>query len=70
MTTTNTTQPAAQFLTPADLASRWGGGVTTTTLANWRTRKMGPDYTKMGAKVLYPLDAVLAYEAANQRKVA
>lgn len=55
------------FLTPAELSQRWAGAVTTGTLANWRSRKppAGPAFQKVGSRVLYPLDAVKAYESAN-----
>lgn len=59
-------QPVNQdFLTPSDLAERWH--VEIKTLSNWRVQGKGPAYMKLGGgnnntKVLYPLEAVLAYE--------
>lgn len=53
------------FLTPAQLAQRWNGAVTTGTLANWRNQGKGPAFQKIGSRVLYRLDQVQNYEAAN-----
>ena len=52
------------YLTPAKLAERWRMEVKT--LSNWRVQGKGPAYVKLGdAKVLYPLQAVEAYEQAG-----
>ena len=53
---------ANDFLTPAQLAERWGGAVTVGTLANWRANSKGPKFTKFGSRVRYRLSDVLAYE--------
>lgn len=52
-----------KFLTPAEAAKRCR--VTTGTLANWRHLKKGPPFSKRGAKVVYPLDKLEAWEAGN-----
>lgn len=54
-----------QFLTPAEVVARWGGAVTTDTLANWRSKRKGPRFTKVGARVRYRLQDVIAYEIQN-----
>ena len=53
------------FITPAQLAERWGGQVKTSTLANWRTKKSGPPFAKIGNAVLYPIDKLKEWEAAQ-----
>lgn len=58
----------ADFLTPQQLCQRWGNAVTPETLANWRAKGRGPAYTKVGARVRYPLAAVIAYEQQNTRQ--
>lgn len=62
--TVNTTH-----LTPTELAKRWR--IDPKTLANWRAKGRGPAYVKLGqaayAKVLYPVQAVEAYEQAGVR---
>lgn len=55
----------AEYLTPAELARRWGGAVTTGTLANWRSKGSGPAFAKFGSRVRYPLARVQEWEAAN-----
>lgn len=53
------------FLTPHQLAQRWSGAVTIGTLANWRSKRAGPTYTKLRGRILYPLAQVEAWEAKN-----
>lgn len=49
-----------QFLTTEELAKRWR--MSEKTLANWRCNNNGPDYIKVGSRVLYPLAGVLQFE--------
>lgn len=53
-----------RHLRPDDLADRWG--VTTKTLANWRSRGTGPTYVKVGGMVRYPMADVENYETAGR----
>lgn len=55
----------AEYLTPAQLAQRWEGAVTTGTLANWRCKGSGPAFAKFGSRVRYPLASVVLWEAKN-----
>ena len=50
-------------LTETELADRWR--VSVRTLQNWRWMGRGPRYLKIGARVLYPLEEVEAYEAGR-----
>ena len=59
---------ASELLSVDDLISRWRGQVKATTLATWRSRKLGPPYIKVGGRVLYPTKAVEEYEKRNTRK--
>lgn len=59
---------ASEMLSVDDLISRWRGQVKATTLATWRSRKLGPPYVKVGGRVLYPIKAVEDYERRNTRK--
>jgi hypothetical protein len=59
---------ASELLSVDDLISRWRGQVKATTLATWRSRKLGPPYVKVGGRVLYPTKAVEEYERRNTRK--
>jgi hypothetical protein len=56
-------------LSPSQVVARWGGNCTTGTLANWRTKKKGPPYQKLGAKVFYPLELLEQWEAKNMHLV-
>lgn len=57
------------YLTPAQLHKRWCGHVAEATLAQWRSRKTGPAWSKMGGRVLYAIADVKAYELAQKRGV-
>ena len=48
------------FLTPKEVASRWR--LSEQTLANWRHGRKGPPFVRIGSKVLYPSEAVSAFE--------
>jgi hypothetical protein len=55
----------SEFLTPDQVVDRWGGAVGRGTLANWRAKKLGPPYVKIGARVVYPLGQLIAWEQKN-----
>lgn len=62
--------PAVQkVLTPDELVARFGGAIKKGTLANWRSQGKGPPFSKRGAKVVYPLDRLEAWEAANDNNM-
>lgn len=50
-----------QALTQKDLAVRWR--ISPRTLEQWRWLGKGPRFIKVGARVIYPLEFVEAYEA-------
>ena len=52
-----------QALSQKALAHRWG--ISPRTLEQWRWRGKGPRYLKIGARVVYPLKFVEAYEATR-----
>ncbi len=54
-----------QYLTPAELVERYKQTITIRTLANWRSTGEGPRYTKIGGRVLYPVDAVKTWEESR-----
>lgn len=55
----------SQYLTPAELVERYKNAITLRTLANWRCSGDGPSYTKIGGRVLYPVEAVTKWEACR-----
>ena len=54
-----------EFLTPRDLAQRWK--TSEKTLERWRMVGSGPVYLKMGGRVLYSVEQVMAHESARIR---
>lgn len=54
------------FLTPTQLVGRWGGAVKLGTLANWRAQGKGPAFVKVGARVIYKVEAIEAWEAQQK----
>jgi hypothetical protein len=56
---------APRYLTPEQLSARFGGNIKVTTLANWRNLGIGPKFTKLGGKVLYPITEVEEFEKKN-----
>ncbi len=47
-------------LNEVELAARWG--MSPKTLQRWRTQNVGPEYLKLGKKIMYPLGDVEDYE--------
>lgn len=54
-----------QYLTPNELVERYRRAITIRTLSNWRSTGEGPRYTKIGGRVLYPVEAVKTWEASR-----
>jgi hypothetical protein len=51
-------------LTIDELIARWRSGVSKGTLANWRSKGLGPPWKRPTRRlILYPLAGVIAYEA-------
>lgn len=67
MTTQSTTHSDPVHLSPAELVDRWRGQIAEHTLANWRSEGRGPDYMRIGGRVLYPMAAVEAWEESNKK---
>lgn len=54
------------WLSPKELVERWRGRITERTMAQWRWKKHGPKATLLGAKILYALEDVEAFETAER----
>jgi len=54
------------FLTADELVKRWGNVVTRGTLANWRSKRVGPPFVKLRARVVYPVPDLIEWEKQNQ----
>lgn len=53
------------FYTPEELVERYQGKVTIRTLANWRSAGVSPPYTKVGGRIVYPIDELLKWEQSR-----
>lgn len=58
----------AEFLTPYDLHRRWSKAISLKTLANWRSLKLGPPYSKIGGRVLYKTSDIIFWESEHRNK--
>lgn len=57
--------PTKHYLTPIELAARLRRPEGT--IRNWRHRRFGPPWIKLGKEVLYPLDGVEKWEQERLR---
>jgi len=53
------------FLTTEEVSERYRGEITVGTLRNWRAMRVGPGFVKIGKAVLYPIDALDAWDENN-----
>lgn len=53
------------FFTPEELVERYNNKITVRTLANWRSAGVSPPYTKVGGRIVYPVDELLKWEASR-----
>ncbi len=54
-----------KFLTVDEVTERYRGEVSTGTLRNWRSMRIGPTFVKIGKAVLYPVDELDAWDEKN-----
>jgi glucose/arabinose dehydrogenase len=55
----------AAFLTDEEVSQRYRGEVSVGTLRNWRSKRIGPPFIKIGKAVLYPIDELEARDRAS-----
>ena len=60
-----TQQPIVKHLNQIDLSRRWS--LSPRTLERWRWLREGPEYMKIGGRVLYRLEDIEAYEGEQRR---
>lgn len=65
----NSFEKGKSFFTPQEVAARYEGAITVRTLANWRSTGQGPDYVKIGGKVMYPVDTLTKWEDSRKRSM-
>jgi hypothetical protein len=56
-----------QHLNQVELSRRWK--LSPRTLERWRWLKQGPDYLKVGGRIVYRLDDIESYEAAQLHQI-
>lgn len=59
------TAPMVRHVGQREVAARWRLSVRT--LERWRSRRQGPPFLKLGGKVVYRIEDVEAFEAAQRR---
>lgn len=53
------------YLTSEEVIKRYRNQFSEGTLGNWRSRKIGPSFIKIGKAVLYPLEELERWERSN-----
>jgi hypothetical protein len=53
------------FLTAEEVSERYRSEISVGTLRNWRAMRIGPGFVKIGKAVLYPIDALDAWDEKN-----
>jgi hypothetical protein len=54
-----------KFLTPEEVSGRYRGEISVGTLRNWRAMRRGPAFLRVGKAILYPTDALDAWDRRN-----
>ena len=57
-----------RHLTHVELAERWR--ISPRTLERWRWLRLGPQYLKIGGRVVYSLEDVQSFEAAKRTETS
>ncbi|MFK0691123.1 helix-turn-helix domain-containing protein [Mesorhizobium sp. IMUNJ 23033] len=54
-----------KFLTAEEVSDRYRGSISLGTLRNWRAKRIGPAYLKLGKAVLYPIEELEMWDQKN-----
>lgn len=54
-----------KFLTAEEVSERYRGSISLGTLRNWRGKRIGPAYVKLGKAVLYPIEELEMWDQKN-----
>ena len=54
-----------KFLTAEEVWERYRGTISLGTLRNWRAKRIGPAYVKLGKAVLYPIEELVSWDQKN-----
>ena len=59
-------QPGSGPLLPPEAAAEYLGGIVTGTLAKWRHFGEGPEYVRIGSRIMYERSSLDAYIASRR----
>ena len=54
-----------KYLTPEEVSDRYRGAISTGTLKNWRSQRIGPPFIKVGKSVLYSAEQLDQWDRKN-----
>ncbi|QOZ55976.1 helix-turn-helix domain-containing protein [Bradyrhizobium sp. CCBAU 53338] len=54
-----------KYLTPEEVSERYRGEISVGTLRNWRAARIGFPFVRIGRAILYPIDALDAWDKAH-----
>ncbi|MGX5830170.1 DNA-binding protein [Mesorhizobium sp. 43Arga] len=54
-----------KFLTAEEVSERYRGSNSLGTLRNWRAKRIGPAYVKLGKALLYPIEELDVWDRKN-----
>ncbi len=54
-----------KYLTPKEVSDRYRGAISTGTLKNWRSQRIGPPFIKVGKSVLYATEQLDQWDRKN-----
>ncbi|MES2449726.1 MAG: helix-turn-helix domain-containing protein [Pseudomonadota bacterium] len=57
--------PNPAYLTCEEVVERYRNKVSDGTLRNWRSKRIGPSYIKIGKTILYPADELDRWDRSN-----
>ena len=58
------TEHSNSYLTTKELSQRWK--INPNTIEHWRTNGFGPEFIRIGRKILYSLESILEFEQKNK----
>ena len=58
------TEHSNSYLTTKELSQRWK--INPNTIEHWRTNGFGPEFIRIGRKILYSLESILEFEQNNK----
>lgn len=53
------------YLTFEEVVERYRNKISESTLRNWRSKRFGPSFIKVGKAVLYPIDELDRWDRSN-----